>query len=67
MISINLSNIIDILSNGYCPFLWHSCFRKKTFRVFRGCNTIDFGASDVPFCGILVFNLNVLAKSGHAT
>ena len=67
MISMHLLNVIAILANGYCPFLGHSCFLKKTFRVFRGCNTIDFGASDVPFLGILVFNLNVLAKSGHAT
>ena len=26
MVSINLSNVIDILTNNDCPFLGHSCF-----------------------------------------
>ena len=60
MVSINLSNVIDILANGDCPFLGHSCFQLKCFAVLGGCTIIDLGRRHVSFWGILVFNLNVL-------
>lgn len=67
MISINLANVTVILTNGYCLFFGHSCFRKKTFRVFRGCNRRQCEQRYVPFWGILIFNLNVLPLLGDAT
>ena len=64
MISINLSNVIDILANGDCPFLEHSCFQLKWFALFEGCNILISGASHVPKSRILVFNLNGLPFQG---
>ena len=49
MISINLANVIAILTNSYCLFLEHSCFRKKTFRVFRGVQPAPMWAKACPF------------------
>ena len=69
MFLINLSNVIDILANDDCPFLRHSCFRKKAFAVFRGCNRrarAQCKLKHVPFWGILVFRKSLLLFLGGA-
>ena len=59
-------NIGQIGANGAgwgaaCPQNGVSCFRKKGFGVFGGCN----GARDVPKTGFLISGKKVLAFRGH--
>ena len=66
MVSINLSNVIDILAMAIVPF-WGILVFNLNGLPFWGDATLSIWASDVPFWGILVFNLNGLPFWGDAT
>ncbi len=49
-----------------CPKIGGSCFQKKCFCVFRGCDNAKIAWNDVPKSGFLISGKKIFTFLGHA-